>query len=78
ENMAEAVWETLKQYDLIGWIIALVMDNATNNDTLAVGIEWCSEEASVHFLAMDSHMRCMPHTVHLATIKVCVLLATGV
>jgi hypothetical protein len=95
ENMAEAVWETLKQYDLIGQvsllnvqvstiilttfskIIALVMDNATNNNTLAVGIEWCSEEAGMHFSAMDSHMCCMPHTVHLAAIKVCVGFPTG-
>jgi hypothetical protein len=90
ENMAEAVWETLKQYGLVGRvssfiligivallkfsfvkIIALVMDNATNNDTLAQGIERRSQEAGVFFSAMDSRMRCMPHTVHLAAIKVC-------
>jgi hypothetical protein len=54
-------------------IIALVMDNATNNDTLAIGIERRSEEAGVHFSAKDSHMCCMPHTVsgYLAAIKVC-------
>ncbi|KIL55047.1 hypothetical protein M378DRAFT_188692 [Amanita muscaria Koide BX008] len=69
ENMAEAVWETMKQYGLIGRIIALVMDNATNNDTLALGLEQRSREAGVHFSAMDSRMRCMPHTVHLAAIK---------
>lgn len=86
--MAEAVWETLKQYDLIGQvslfvhrtsycqlfthskIIALVMDNASNNDTLTLGIERRSQEAGVYFSAMDSRMRCMPHTVHLAAIKV--------
>jgi hypothetical protein len=90
ENMAEAVWETMKQYDLIGRvssfnlqniialssdcpkIIALVMDNTTNNDTLTLGIERRCEEAKVHFSAMDSRMRCMPHMVHLAALKVCV------
>jgi len=91
ENMAEAVWETLKQYNLIGRvssfklhqpfmllicsfakIIALMMDNATNNDMLALGIERRSKEAGYYFSAMDSRMRCMPHTVHLAAIKVCV------
>lgn len=94
--MAEAVWETLKQYDLIGRvslfnlqvitillttrskIIALVMDNATINDVLAVRIERRSEDAGFHFSAVESRMRCMPHTVHLAAIKVCVLPATGV
>jgi hypothetical protein len=47
------------------------MDNATNNDTLTIGIERRSKEAGVHFSAKDSRMRCMPHTVHLAAIKVC-------
>jgi hypothetical protein len=55
--MAAAIWETLKQYGLIGRvcsiayctdtcnklhyakIIAIVMDNATNNDTLMAAIE---------------------------------------
>jgi hypothetical protein len=89
--MAEAVWDTLKQYGLIGRvslfnllqvtvtslcpfceIIALVMDNATNNDTLALGIQTRSLDAGFYFSAVDSRMRCMPHTIHLAAIKVCV------
>ena len=49
--------------------MALVMDNATSNDTLAQGIERRSKEAGFHFSAMDSRIRCMPHTVHLAAIK---------
>jgi len=47
-----------------------MMDNATNNNMLAEGIEQCSTEAGVHFFAMDSWMRCMLHTVHLAVLKV--------
>jgi hypothetical protein len=39
ENMAEVVWKTLKMYGLLGWVIAFIMDNATNNDTLVDGIE---------------------------------------
>ncbi|KAF8234455.1 hypothetical protein L208DRAFT_1261925, partial [Tricholoma matsutake] len=69
ENMAEAVWEMMKQYDPIGQIIALVMDNATNNDTLTLGIECHCEEARVYFSDMDCQMHCMPHMVHLAAIK---------
>jgi hypothetical protein len=53
-------------------IIALMMDNATNNNMLTLGIQQCSKEAGVHFSAMDSWMHCMPHTIHLAVIKVCV------
>ena len=47
------------------------MDNATNNDTLAAGTAQHSKEAGAHFSAKDSRMHCMPHTVHLAAIKVC-------
>ena len=39
ENMAEVVWKTLKMYGLLGQVIAFIMDNATNNDTLVDGIE---------------------------------------
>lgn len=46
------------------------MDNASNNDTMMVAIEERCQEAKVHFSAKDSRMRCMPHTVHLAAIKV--------
>ncbi|KAH9958654.1 hypothetical protein BJV74DRAFT_718613, partial [Russula compacta] len=49
-------------------IIVLVMDNATNNDTL-LGIQQHSTEEGIYFLAMDSWMHCMPHTIHLAAIK---------
>ncbi|KIL62624.1 hypothetical protein M378DRAFT_47941, partial [Amanita muscaria Koide BX008] len=69
ENMAEAVWETLKLYGLVGRIIAIVMDNATNNDTMMVAIERRCKEAKVYFSALESRLRCMPHTVHLAAIK---------
>jgi hypothetical protein len=52
-------------------VIAFVMDNATNNDTLIAAIERRCDEAKVYFSAMESRLRCMPHTVHLAAIKVC-------
>lgn len=46
------------------------MDNASNNDTLMRAIEKRCADANVDFSATDSRMRCMPHTVHLAAIKV--------
>ena len=90
ENMAQAVWETLTQYGLIGRVsllvmdnhvgglifihslkvIAFVMDNAANNDTLLRAIEKRCDEVNVYFSATESRLRCMPHTVHLAAIKV--------
>ncbi|KAF8530374.1 hypothetical protein BU17DRAFT_36167, partial [Hysterangium stoloniferum] len=70
ENMAKVVWETLTQYGLIEWIIAFVMDNATNNDTMVVAIEQCCCEVGVYFSAKEVRMCCMPHTIHLAAIKV--------
>ncbi|KAF8812113.1 hypothetical protein BYT27DRAFT_7087987, partial [Phlegmacium glaucopus] len=34
ENMAEVVWETLKQYGIENQIFAFMLDNASNNDTM--------------------------------------------
>ena len=50
--------------------MAVMMDNASNNDTLMEGLESKCREAGIEFSASDSRMRCMPHTIHLAAIKV--------
>jgi len=86
ENMAEAVWATMELYGLVGkvssgprfinltynvlQIIAIVMDNASNNNTLMTSLERRCEQRGVQFPAQDARMRCMPHTIHLAAIKV--------
>jgi hypothetical protein len=91
ENMAEAVWATMELYGLIGkvssgpWfingtynvlqIIAIVMDNASNNNTLMTSLERRCEQRGVLFSAQDARMRCMPHTIHLAAIKVLIHLS---
>lgn len=54
----------------INKIIAFVMDNATNNDTMTEAIERKCQAAGIPFDAGRSRMRCMPHTVHLAALKV--------
>ncbi|KAI9434269.1 hypothetical protein BJY52DRAFT_1131707 [Lactarius psammicola] len=56
ENMAQAVWETLTQYGLIGQVIMFVMDNAANNDTLLRAIEKCCDEVNIYFSATESHL----------------------
>jgi len=67
--MAEAVWATMELYNLVGRVIAIVMDNASNNNTLMTSLERRCHERGVPFSAQDARMRCMPHTVHLAAIK---------
>ena len=84
--MAKAVWVTMELYGLIGkvnlgllinvhslndlQVIAIVMDNASNNNTLMSSLKRRCKEQGVLFSAQDARMRCMPHTVHLAAIKV--------
>ncbi len=48
----------------------MMLDNATNNDTLVQGIESRCCKEGIAFDARLSRLRCMPHTVHLAAIKV--------
>lgn len=50
--------------------MAFVMDNASNNDTMVEAIAQKCRENNIEFSAKDSRLRCMPHTVHLAALKV--------
>jgi hypothetical protein len=86
ENMAEAVWATMELYGLVGkvsfrlsspmyplmrsQIIAIVMDNASNNNTMMTSLERRCQQRGIEFSAQDARMRCMPHTIHLAALKV--------
>ena len=51
--------------------MAIMMDNASNNDTMMEAIEDRCHAAGIQFSAAQARMRCMPHTIHLAAIKVC-------
>ena len=51
-----------------------MMDNASNNDTMLDAIEARCFEEGIDFSATQARMRCMPHTIHLACIKVCPIL----
>jgi hypothetical protein len=59
-------------------IIAIVMDNASNNNTLMTSLEQRCQERGISFSAQDAHMHCMPHTAHLAAIKVFIYLVPNV
>ncbi|KAJ6523418.1 hypothetical protein DFH09DRAFT_853359, partial [Mycena vulgaris] len=69
ENMAEEVWASLESYGLEERIVAFVMDNATNNDTMIEVFEEKCHARDINFSAIDSRIRCMPHTAHLAALK---------
>jgi hypothetical protein len=46
------------------------MDNASNNDTLVEHFAIKCREEGVEFDASNARMRCLPHTIHLAALKV--------
>jgi hypothetical protein len=50
-----------------------MLDNASNNNTFVDGIERCAKKAGVPFNTSWACLHCMPHTIHLAVIKVCFL-----
>ncbi|KAI0302923.1 hypothetical protein BC826DRAFT_881232, partial [Russula brevipes] len=69
ENMAEVVWEALKRYGLEKRIFVFMLDNASNNNTM---VESIKERAALEGIKLDAawaRLRCMPHTIHLAAIK---------
>jgi len=51
-------------------IFALMLDNATNNNTMVEAIERWAAAEGIKFNAKWARLRCMPHTIHLAAIKV--------
>ncbi|KAF7372114.1 Transposase-like protein [Mycena venus] len=69
ENMAAAVWATVEKFGLIGRITAIVMDNATNNDTMVEAFARRCRKEGINFSIADGRMRCMPHTIHLSALK---------
>ncbi|KAE9383517.1 hypothetical protein BT96DRAFT_843731, partial [Gymnopus androsaceus JB14] len=69
ENMAATVRETLEKFGLVGRIIAFVMDNATNNDTMIDAIADRCTIAQIPFSEKNARMQCLPHTIHLAALK---------
>ncbi|THU90864.1 hypothetical protein K435DRAFT_634826, partial [Dendrothele bispora CBS 962.96] len=50
-------------------VIAFVMDNATNNDTMVECFADKCAECGILFSEKNARMRCMPRTIHLAALK---------
>jgi hypothetical protein len=51
-------------------IMAVTMDNASNNDTMMAGLEDRFLAEGQAWSCTDFRIRCMPHTIHLAALKV--------
>jgi hypothetical protein len=51
-------------------VFAFMLDNASNNDTMIEGIQKRAASEGIKIDAAWARLRCMPHTIHLAAIKV--------
>ncbi|KAI9448889.1 hypothetical protein F5148DRAFT_1153303 [Russula earlei] len=60
ENVAEVVWATLELFGLFRKIIALVMDNTSNNNTLMTLLEWrCQQWGYRSWHTMHACVACL-------------------
>ncbi|KAG1777342.1 hypothetical protein EV702DRAFT_970071, partial [Suillus placidus] len=66
ENMAQAVFETLDLFGLKGQVLAIMADNASNNDTMCEELQKLCEQEDISFNARRARLRCLPHTTHLS------------
>ncbi|KAG0701701.1 hypothetical protein DFH29DRAFT_805962, partial [Suillus ampliporus] len=68
ENMAQAVFETLDLFGLKGRVLAIMADNASNNDTMCEALQKLCEQEGISFNAQRARLRCLPHTTHLSAL----------
>ncbi|KAF8240433.1 hypothetical protein L208DRAFT_1539584 [Tricholoma matsutake] len=68
--MAEATWDMLTCFGIENWIMAFMTDNASNNDMVIDGIVELAKQQGISLNGDWIRLRCMPHTVHLAALKV--------
>ncbi|KZS86970.1 hypothetical protein SISNIDRAFT_401513, partial [Sistotremastrum niveocremeum HHB9708] len=69
ENLADAIWRSLKDYGLSEKLQCVVSDNASNNDTMMQHLELMAKEEGISIDAITQRIRCMPHTIHLSALK---------
>lgn len=56
-------------------VFAFMLDNASNNDTMVDGIKARAALEEIKLDAAWARLRCMPHTIHLAAVKVSSLIS---
>jgi alpha-galactosidase len=71
ENMAQALFDTLERYGLKARLLSVMADNASNNDTMCDALQTLCEKEGITFHAKWARLRCMPHTIHLSALAVC-------
>jgi hypothetical protein len=54
--------------------MAIVSDNASNNDSMMIALEAQFQQHKIPFSAAHARIRCLPHIINLAATKVGVLL----
>jgi hypothetical protein len=90
ENLANIVWKTMQDYGLVGkvnaalplhqrlltalQVIAVMCDNATNNNKMMLFLARMSRAAGFPMSPDSARMRCLPHILHLSALKVSNLL----
>lgn len=52
-------------------LLAVTMDNATNNDTMMEELSRRFAQEGILFDARENRIRCLPHIVHLSAREVC-------
>lgn len=55
--------------------MAFALNNASNNDIFVDAIKSRCDKAGIPFNPTWARLWCMPHTIHLAAIKVCAIRA---
>ncbi|KAF9494849.1 hypothetical protein BDN71DRAFT_1392674, partial [Pleurotus eryngii] len=69
KNLAELVWNMLTMFSLPEKVIAFIMDNTSNNDTMLKALKLQFKDCTVDFSACCGCLCCMPHTIHSAALK---------
>ncbi|KAF8236578.1 hypothetical protein L208DRAFT_1251479, partial [Tricholoma matsutake] len=70
ENIADAVWDTLSAFGIQEKAITFMADNASNMDTFVDAIILCAKKMKIIINPVWAQLWCMPHTIHLAALKV--------
>ncbi len=70
KSLGCVVWKLLETFELLGRIIAITTDNASNNKTLleAVNsaIRWLNIKLNLNLISEISHIPCLAHVIQLA------------
>jgi hypothetical protein len=71
---ASYVFPSITVTNVASQVITFVMDNASNNNTMMKAIETRCQGHGIDFSASRSRLQCMPHTCHLAALKVALVI----